>query len=267
MGADVAAHDAWSSGDAYERYVGRWSRLVAQEFIGWLAIPEGRQWLDVGCGTGVLSRRILEETNPKTVMGIDRSDDFVSFTRSRIGNPNTRFETGDAQALPVESESFDVVVSGLVLNFVPQPAQMIAEMMRAVRKDGTVALYVWDYAGEMQFLRHFWDAAVEIDPAANNLDESKRFQICDPGALAELFQNAGLQDVQTRAIDIATNFQNFDDYWVPFLGGQGPAPGYLMSLSEERRAALRERIYNGMPFAPDGSIPLVARAWAIRGTK
>ena len=135
MGADVTAHDSWSSGDAYERFVGRWSRLVAQEFIRWLAIPEGKQWLDVGCGTGILSRRILEETNPKTVMGIDRSDGFVSFTRSRIGNPNARFETGDAQALPVESDSFDVAVSGLVLNFVPQPDQMISEMKRAVRSD------------------------------------------------------------------------------------------------------------------------------------
>jgi trans-aconitate methyltransferase len=267
MSTDVTSHDSWSSGDAYERYVGRWSQLVAQEFIRWLNVPEHSQWLDVGCGTGALSQTILQRTTPKQVTGIDRSADYVDSTRSRVNYPNAQFETGDAQALSVESDSFDVAVSGLVLNFVTLPDHMIAEMKRAVRKNGIVALYVWDYAGEMQFMRHFWDAAVELDPAANNLDEGQRFPICDPEALAELFQHVGLQDIQTRAIDISTGFQNFDDYWIPFLGGQGPAPGYLMSLSEERRAALRDRIYNGLPFASDGSIPLIARAWAIKGAK
>ncbi len=267
MGTDIASHDAWSSGDSYEQYVGRWSRLVAKEFISWLAVPEDSRWLDVGCGTGALSQTILELTNPKKVWGIDKSEDYIKTARDKVNHPNAVFEAGDAQSLPVESEIVDIAVSGLVLNFVPQPSQMIAEMRRAVRKGGIVAIYVWDYAGKMQFMRHFWNAAAALDSAAIDLDEGRRFPICNPDSLLDLFRAAGLKDITTRPIDILTDFNDFDDYWTPFLGGQGPAPGYAMSLTEERRAQLRDRIYNSLPFALDGSIPLVARAWAIKGVK
>jgi ubiquinone/menaquinone biosynthesis C-methylase UbiE len=267
MGKDLASHDNWSSGDSYERYVGRWSRHLAQEFVGWLAVPEKSRWLDVGCGTGALSQTILDLTNPDMVQGIDRSDGFVNTARSQVVNSKAEFHTGDAMSLLVESGIVDAVVSGLVLNFVPQPAQMVAEMARAVRKDGTVALYVWDYAGKMQFMRHFWNAAAVLDPAAYDLDEGRRFPFCNPDSLADLFQKAGLIEIETRAIDIHTDFKNFDDYWTPFLGGQGSAPGYAMSLSEELREKLRDRIYNSLPFAVDGSVPLVARAWAVKGVK
>jgi SAM-dependent methyltransferase len=266
MGTDVSSHDTWLSGDAYENYVGRWSRLVAKEFIRWLAIPSDREWLDVGCGTGALSHTILDLASPKKVKGIDRSEGFVNTARNRVKHPNVEFETGDAQALPVESESYDVAVSGLVLNFVPQPRQMIAELRRAVKKNGMVGVYVWDYAGKMQFMRHFWNAAAALDSAARDLDEGRRFPICNSEALSNLFREAGLT-AETRPIDIPTDFKDFDDYWNPFLGGQGPAPGYVTSLSEERRAQLRDRIYNSLPFAIDGSIPMVARAWAIKGFK
>jgi hypothetical protein len=130
-----------------------------------------------------------------------------------------------------------------------------------------VAAYVWDYAGEMQFMRHFWSAAVDIDPAAYDLDEGRRFPLCQPDPLRELFQGAGLGAVEVRRIDIATDFRDFDDYWMPFLGGQGPAPSYAKSLSDEQLASLRERIRAGLPFASDGSIPLMARAWAVRGVR
>jgi SAM-dependent methyltransferase len=266
MSTDLSSHDVWSSGDLYERYVGRWSRQVAREFVRWLAIPPSSQWLDVGCGTGALSQTILDLMNPKKVKGIDRSEDFVKTARSKLKHPNAEFGTGDAQALAVEAESYDVAVSGLVLNFVPHPAQMVAEMAGAVRTNGVVALYVWDYAGKMQFMRHFWNAAAALDSAARDLDEGTRFPICHPEALSILFREAGLIP-EVRAIDIATDFKDFDDYWKPFLGGQGPAAGYAMSLKEEQRLQLRDRIYNGLPFAIDGSIPLVARAWAIKGFK
>jgi hypothetical protein len=144
---------------------------------------------------------------------------------------------------------------------------MISEMKRTVNESGTVALYVWDYADRMQLMRYFWDAAAALDPTAYDLDEGRRFPICNPDALSELFQQAGLRDVQTRPIDVETRFQDFDDYWNPFLGGQGPAPGYAMSLSEDQRAQLRESIRSSLPFAADGSIPLIARAWAVRGVK
>jgi trans-aconitate methyltransferase len=266
MGTNIPG-ESWSSGDAYERYVGRWSRIVAREFIRWLAVPENKQWLDVGCGTGALSQIIFDLQKPKSIKGIDRSEDHVKTARRNLNHPTTEFETGDAQSLSIESDSVDVAVSGLVLNFVPQHEQMVAEMKRVVRKHGMVALYVWDYAAKMQFLRHFWNAAAALDPAARELDEGTRFPICDPNGLLHLFQEVGLAHSEARGIEIATHFKDFDDFWTPFLGGQGPAPGYVMSLSEERRAQLRERIYNSLPFAVDGSIPLVARAWAIKGFK
>lgn len=267
MSTDVAPKESWSSGDAYERYVGRWSRLIAREFIDWLNVPEDRSWLDVGCGTGALSQTILELTNPKKVKGIDRSEAYVETARGRVNYPLAKFEVGDAQSLPVDSETYDVAVSGLVLNFVPQPDLMIAEMRRAVKTGGTVALYVWDYAGQMQFMRHFWDAAAALDPAVRDLDEGLRFTICNPDALTGLFQSAGLSTTETRPIDIPTRFKDFDDYWNPFLGGQGPAPVYLASLNEERRTELRERIRRDLPFDSDGSVPLLARAWAVKGNK
>ena len=257
--------EIWADGAAYERYVGRWSRLVARAFLSWLNVPAKGHWLDVGCGTGAFSQTILDSTAPGSVMGIDRSEFYVAFAREQVQDDRVRFEVGDAQALPVETGGYHAVVSGLVLNFVPEPHQAVAEMARAARPEGVVAAYVWDYAGRTQLMRHFWNAAAALDPAAYDLDEGRRFPICHPEPLRELFQDAGLKQVEVRPIDIATDFQDFDDYWSPFLGGQGPAPGYVQSLNEERRAALRERIQAGLPFALDGSIPLVARAWAVRG--
>jgi SAM-dependent methyltransferase len=241
--------------------------MVAQEFLDWLALPADGAWLDIGCGTGALSRSILQDAAPRTVIGIDRSAEYIAYLRSQIADGRARFEVGDAQALPVETSTCDAVVSGLVLNFIPQPWQAVREMARATRSGGVVAAYVWDYAGEMQLMRHFWDVAGALDPAAFALDEGRRFPICQPAPLEELFQQADLRQVAVQPIDISTHFQDFDDYWRPFLGAQGPAPGYAMSLSEERRAVLRDRLRDALPFALDGSIPLVARAWAVRGVK
>jgi SAM-dependent methyltransferase len=256
--------DHWASGNDYEPYVGRWSRLVAREFIDWLGVPKGRAWLDVGCGTGALTLTVLQIADPSKAKGLDRSEGFVAYARAKITDKRADFEVADAQALPVEDKSYDVAVSGLVLNFVPQPEKMIAEMTRASR--GLVALYVWDYADGMQMMRHFWDAAAALEPEAAKLDEGPRFVGCQPEPLKELFESQGLKDVQVRPIEVPTVFKDFDDYWLPFLGGQGPAPTYAMSLSEERRAALREKIRAGLPIAGDGSIPLTARAWAVKGT-
>ncbi len=263
----VRRSDVWAGGAAYEPYVGRWSRRVAREFLDWSALPADSTWLDIGCGTGALSQAILQAAAPRDMTGIDRSADYIAHLRSQNDDRRARFVVGDAQALPVETSSYDAVVSGLVLNFILQPRQAVREMVRAARSGGVVAAYVWDYAGKMQLLRHFWNAAAALDPAASESDEGRRFPICRLAALEELFQQAGLRQVAVQPIDISTDFQDFDDYWRPFLGGQGPAPGYAMSLSEERRAALRDRLRAALPFALDGSIPLVARAWAVRGTK
>jgi SAM-dependent methyltransferase len=259
--------EVWAAGEAYEPYVGRWSRLVAGEFIEWLAVPPASRWLDVGCGTGALTRTILERAAPRAVTGVDTAEGFLSAARARIRDDRAAFQPGDAQDLPVETAAYDAVVSGLALNFIPEPKRAAGEMVRAARPGGLVAAYVWDYAGKMQFMRHFWNAAAALDAAAAGLDEGRRFPLCNPGPLARLFQDAGLARVEVRPIDIWTVFKDFGDFWSPFLGGQGPAPGYVMSLGEAGRAALRERLRAALPVSLDGTIPLIARAWAARGVR
>ena len=259
--------DNWAAGNLYEPYVGRWSRLVAKDFLQWLALPAQLDWLDVGCGTGALTQTILQQTKPRSVTGIDPSAGFIDYARAHVSDSKVTFEVGDAQSLPMEAARFDAAVSGLVLNFVPKPLLAAHEMARAVRSGGTVAAYVWDYAGKMELMRYFWDAAVELDPATSTLVEALRFPICQPNALVALWSEVELRDVQLREIDVPTTFRDFDDYWNPFLGGQGPAPSYAMSLSEERRVALRDRIRAMLPIQSDGSISLIARAWAIRGRR
>lgn len=259
--------DVWASGEAYEAYVGRWSRIIALKFFAWLAVPPGALWLDVGCGTGVLTQTLLEVAAPQAVRGIDASEGFLTFVSKTITDKRATFQLGDARALPVETAAFDAVVSGFMLNFVPHPAQVVAEMARAAKSGGLVAAYMWDYAGRTQFIRHFWNAAAALDPAAADLDQGRRFSLCNPGPLADLFRDAGLTGVEVQPIDIWMVFKDFDDYWLPFLGGQGSAPSYLTSLSGEDRSALRERIRAALPFALDGSIPLLGRAWAVRGMR
>ncbi len=259
--------ERWGAGDAYESYVGRWSRPVAAEFIAWLSVPPGVRWLDVGCGTGALTATLVRLAAPREVIGIDPSPGFVAHATRAVPDSRVRIEVGDAQALAAADGSFDATVSGLVLNFVPRPDRAMAEMARVTRAGGVVAFYVWDYAGEMQCMRHFWDAAAALDPAARDLDEGRRFPVCRPEPLERLVRDAGLHGVASRAIDVPTRFASFEEYWAPFLGGQGPAPGYAVSLDDERRAALRERIRGRLPIARDGSIDLIARAWAVRGTR
>ena len=262
---DVARHDVWAQGEAYELYVGRWSRPVAEQFLAALAVPPGAAWLDIGCGTGALTRCILERHAPRQVVGIDPSEGFIGYARAQLRDPRAELRIGDARALPVDERAFDVAVSGLVLNFVPDQPAALSQMRRAVRPGGIVAAYVWDYAGEMQMMRRFWDAATALDPQARERDEAVRFASSRPDPLRALFEGAGLRDVAVAAIDVPTLFRDFNDYWSPFLGGQGPAPAYCMSLREQDREHLREHIRSALPVNTDGSIPLSARAWAVRG--
>lgn len=257
--------DNWANGNLYERYVGRWSRLIAHKFLKWLTIPAGGQWLDVGCGTGALSQTILEVSDPASIKAIDRSEAFVAFARAHTQDQRVQFEMGDAQTLREELGIFDAIVSGLVLNFIPQPEQALMGMKRVARTGGLVAAYVWDYAEGMQIMRHFWDAAVALDSSVNDIDEVRRFPHSKPEPLKEFFHGAGFQQVEVISIEVPTDFHDFDDYWSPFLGGQGPAPSYAMSLNEDARSNLRERIRAGLPIQPDGSIHLKARAWGIKG--
>jgi SAM-dependent methyltransferase len=255
--------DTWERGDPYERYVGRWSRRVAPAFLSWLGVPAGRRWLDVGCGTGALCAAIVDHCAPSSVTGVEPSEGFLATARENLAG-RVALHRGSATEIPLDDSSADVVVSGLVLNFVAEPHAALAEMARVAGAGGTIGAYVWDYAGRMELMRAFWDAAVALDPDAARLDEGVRFPLCRPEALADLFAGAGLDGTAVTAIDVPTPLASFDEYWQPFLGGQGPAPAYAMSLDEAARARLRDRILERLPVGADGTIPLIARAWAVR---
>ncbi|MFG2616801.1 class I SAM-dependent methyltransferase [Streptomyces sp. NPDC048507] len=258
----------WGTGEAYEPFMGRWSRAVAAAFVRRLDLPPGLDWLDVGCGTGAVTREVLRGAGPAGVTGVDRSEDYVRHARRHVRDPRARFVRGDAEALPLPDARAAVAVSGLVLNFVPGPARAAAELVRVVRPGGTVGVYLWDYADDgMGLLCRFWEAAAALDPGCRSVDERARFPLCGREPLRALLTGAGLAGVTVSAIEVPTVFRDFADYWDPFLGGQGPAPGYVASLGPARRAALRERLRATLPRAADGSVPLTARAWSATGRR
>jgi SAM-dependent methyltransferase len=262
----MANNGIWRSGSGYESYVGRWSRQVAHIFIDRLGIAPGARWVDVGCGTGAVTETILGRADPVSVAGVDPSEAFLRVARDRVTDPRATFAIGDGAALPLPDDAADVAVAGLVLNFAADPTAMLAEMRRVTKDGGTVAIYVWDYAGGMQMMRHFWDAAIEQDEAVRNKAESLQFEICAPEPLRQAFADADMPDAEVEPIVIPTVFRDFDDYWQPFLMATAPAPRHVMSLSETDREDLRRRLQARLPTEPDGSIRLTARAWAVRAT-
>lgn len=247
--------------------MGRWSSAVAERFLAWLAPEPGWRWLDVGCGTGALAGQILGRASPAEVVGIDPAPAFVEAAAARLGNDTARFLVADAGSIPLGGEEFDAAVSGLVLNFVPDPERAVAEMRRTVHSGGLVAAYVWDYADGMEFLREFWDAAAELDLGAAQLHEGRRFPIARRDGVAEVFAAVELEAIAVTGITIPTVFADFEDFWSPFLGGQGPAPSYVASLTGESRARLRDELERRLSRAPDGSIVLSGRAWATRARR
>jgi trans-aconitate methyltransferase len=257
--------DHWGGAAAYEAYVGRWSGAVAARFLDWLQVQADQAWVDLGCGTGVLTAAILGRCEPRSVTGVDPSEPFLAHARETIRDPRAEFRAGTAADTGLLDSQADVVVGGLVLNFVPDVAAALTEARRVVVRGGVVAGYVWDYAEGMQFIRAFWDAAIPFDPAARELDEASRFPIAAPEALSGAFTAAGFESVSVRGIEIPTVFADFDDLWLPFLGGTGSAPTYLASLEPASREAVRERLRTSVPIELDGSIRLSARAWAFRG--
>jgi SAM-dependent methyltransferase len=247
--------------------MGRWSRLVAARFLTWLAVPPDLDWLEVGCGTGALTSCILAQARPQSIMACDRTPAFVTHARAALTDPRVTFVQADALHLPQRPGGYGAVVSGLVLNFLAEPLAGVRAMAAETTVPGVVAAYVWDYAAGMEFLRHFWDAAIHLDPDAAATDEGPRFPLCRPEALARLWTEAGLREPHTTALEIPTAFRSFEDYWAPLEGGQGPAPTYLLSLPTEHRRALQSLLRSRLPFGPDGTLTLQARAWAVKGTR
>ena len=244
--------------------MGRWSRQLAPRFLQWIDAPRGLRWLDVGCGTGALIGAIVEHCAPTAVTGADPSAGFLQAAAARLPAHAVLHRASAAQ-LPLGDGEVDVTVAALVLNFVPDTAQALDEMVRVTADGGWVAACVWDYAGRMEMIRAYWNAAADLGLLAAGLDQGERFAICDPAALASALAGAGLQQVQTDGIGMQMRFADFDDFWQPFLGGQGPAPAHAMSLGEDQRARLRDLLQSRLETSPGAPFVLGARAWAARG--
>jgi SAM-dependent methyltransferase len=261
----TSAKDNWETGDAYESYMGRWSRPLARSFISWLAPSPRAHWLDVGCGTGALTSAICELADPASVLACDPSEPFIDHSRKTVLDGRVSFVVARAEDLPNGGGAFDYIVSGLVLNFVSNPQRVVACLRQRLRRRGMIAAYVWDYADGIEFLRRFWDEAVALDPTAADLDEGRRFPLCQPEMLKALLLGASLRHVTVDALEIPTRFTDFQDFWKPFLSGTGPAPTYVASIPQEQRDLVRDRLARNVTVEADGSIPLKARAWAVSG--
>lgn len=255
----------FSAGDAYERFMGRWSRQLAPLVVRFAGIRDGDAVLDVGSGTGALSSAVAAEAPTSRVVGIDPAGPYVEAAEEHHGSERVRFETGDARRLRFEDGSFDATLSMLVLNFIPDRTKALAEMMRVTSPGGVVAAAVWDYGGRMEMLRIFWDEVVALQPGSDARDE-KHMPLCRRGELQALWREQGLRDVVEDALVIRTRFESFDDYWSPFLEKQGPAGAYVAELTGEQREQLRVRLKRRL-LGDGGDRPfeLEARAWAVRG--
>jgi SAM-dependent methyltransferase len=257
--------DIFLASDAYERFMGRWSRRLAPRLVAFAAVDPRDSVLDVGSGTGALARAIADAMPSVRVIGIDPSAAYVREARARTASDNVQFLVGDARRVDLPDASVDKAISLLAMNFIPDPAQAVREMVRVTRPGGTVAAAVWDYGDGMEMLRAFWDEAVALDPAVAARDE-RHMPLCRPGELAALWRAEGLTAIDEQPLDIALSFASFDDYWSPFLGGQGPAGAYAASLPDTGRSALASRLRRRL-FGDrvDAAFTLDARAWAVKG--
>ena len=256
----------FSEAQAYERFMGRWSRRMAPLLVRFAGVRDGDTVLDVGSGTGALTAAVAEIAPSSHIVGIDPAVPYVARAQSQHGTTRIRFEVGDAQQLRFDTATFDRTVSLLVVNFIPDVRKALGEMKRVTKPKGVIAAAVWDYGGNMEMLRAFWDEAVALAPASAAKDE-RNMPLCRRGELEALWREHGLQDVVEEGLIIETRFASFDDFWTPFLEKQGPAGVYTASLSPGDREALRLRLRRRMlGTGPDKVIVMQARAWAVRGT-
>ncbi len=265
--AGTGSTGMFADAEAYERFMGRWSRLLAPMLVTFAGVPDSGQILDVGSGTGVLAFSLARQKPHCRVVGIDPSKEYVAYARSR--NPlgaRVRFDIGDAQQLHFANATFQSSLSLLVFNFIPDPRKALREVIRVTKPGGRIAAAVWDYGEGMRMLRVFWDSAVSIDPRAETLDE-RHMPLCRAGDLSALWRGAGLTSVEEGPLNLTMRFSSFDDYWSPFLLAQGPAGAYIRSADAARVKLIRTQVQQLLrPASAEGPFHLNARAWAVRGT-
>lgn len=250
MSFDVAA-------DAYDRFMGRYSRLLAPQLADLAGVRAGQRVLDVGCGPGALTAELVTRLGPAAVTAVDPSEPFVAAVRAR--HPGIDVRRASAERLPFPDGTFDATLAQLVVHFMSDPVGGLAEMARVTRRDGVVAACVWDHGGGQGPLSLFWQAARELDPDVH--DESQLAGV-RAGHLTTLSEAAGLREVEETALTAAFGHASFDEWWEPFSGGVGPAGSYLAGLDASRRAELREHC---RALLPSGPFVVTALAWATRG--
>ena len=259
-----------TNGLAYERFMGRWSWLAGRQFLDWLQIPPRQRWLDVGCGTGAFTDLILATCEPEFVTAFDPSEQQLAYARMRIDDRRATMRMGNAASIDAPDNAFDVAAAALVLNFIPDQGKAVAEMARVVHPGGTVAVYVWDFAGRRNITQHLSDAIATIAPDAERAARTaQQADTTRPEALARLFQSVGLAAVETKSLDITAEFDDFDDYWASNATLMSPISVIGLargSLSEIQLEALKQKLKESLPSDGRGRIAFCARAWAARGT-
>jgi SAM-dependent methyltransferase len=256
------AHKLFTDGEAYERLMGRWSRLVGKTFLDWLDIPRGQRWLDVGCGNGASTEEIIARCAPSAVTAIDPSDEQLAFARTRSAAKMAKFEVDDAQKLSFGDDTFDVAIMALVLAFLPDPAKAVAEMARVVRPGGWVATYMWDIQNGGTPTTPIYVAIESLDstvsvrpnPTASRLEAMRGF-----------WEMAGLEAIETRVIRIPVSFSGFDDFWDSNTLPIGPQGKVIAGMSPDTREQLRARLRKDLPVTSDGQIVYESFANAVRG--
>jgi len=263
--ATEAEAKMFAASAGYERFMGRWSQLLAPRFIAFAGIKNGQRVLDVGTGTGSVAASVEVSMPGSEIIGIDPSQAFIAYAQKNAKSARAQFEVGDAQVLKFRDASFDQTLALLVMNFIPDHNKAIAEMRRVTRPQGTVSACVWDYDAGMQMLRFFWDEAIALDPAIEPKDE-RHMKLSHQGQLGDLWKKAGLVNVQEAPLVIDQAFSSFNDYWEPFTKGAGPGGAYVVSLSQDRRQLLEARMRKRLlGDRQDGPFTLTARAWCVRG--
>jgi ubiquinone/menaquinone biosynthesis C-methylase UbiE len=257
----------FANAEAYERFMGRWSRLLAPLLIEFTGLPDGGKVLDVGSGTGSLAFAIAGSRPRTHVVGIEPSEAFVAYSKSRNSFPDrVEFQVGDAQQMALPDASFDASLALLVFNFIPGRMKALREVRRTTKPGGLISAVVWDYSGRMQMLRTFFNAATKTNPKAAEQIDEKSMPLSRAGELAVLWKQGGLDNIKEQPLEITMRFKSFSDYWDPFLLGQGPAGAYVRSLDAGQLQALRSEVKRQLSWEPeDKPLDLLARAWAVRG--